>query len=122
MAKYVDGYVIPISKKNLPAYLRMAKEGAKIWKKYGALEYFECVGDDLNPKWPGVKFPRLVGAKPSETVVFSFVVFKSRADRDRINAKVMSDPAMDDPKYKDKLMPFDEKRMAYGGFKSIVDA
>ncbi|NTW22377.1 DUF1428 domain-containing protein [Candidatus Falkowbacteria bacterium] len=121
MAKYVDGYVLPIQKKNLPAYLKMAKKGAKIWKKYGALEYFECAGDDLNPKWPGVKFPRLIGAKPSETVIFSFVVFKSRADRDRINAKVMKDPDMSDPTYMGELMPFDEKRMVYGGFKTIVE-
>lgn len=122
MAKYVDGYVLPIKKKDLPAYLRLAKAGGKVWKKHGALEYFECVGEDLSPKWAGVKFPRLVGAKPGETVIFSFVVFKSRADRDRINAKVMNDPMMNDPKYKDKPMPFDEKRMIYGGFKTIVEA
>jgi len=122
MAKYVDGFVLPVPKKNMQAYRRMAQMGARIWRKYGALEYFECVGDDLNPKWAGIRFPRTVRAKPGETVVFSFIVFKSRAHRDRVNAKVMKDPLMNDPKYKDKPMPFDMKRMVYGGFKVIVDA
>jgi len=122
MQGYVDGYVLAVPKKNLRAYRQMAQMGGKVWRKYGALDYKECVGDDLNPKWAGIKFPRTVKAKPGETVVFSFIVFKSRAHRDSINAKVMKDPVMNDPKYKDKPMPFDMKRMVYGGFKVIVDA
>lgn len=120
MARYVDGFVIPVSKKNLPAYRRMALAGGKVWKKYGALEYFECVGDDLYPKMGGMKvarFPQLAKAKPGETVVFSFVVFKSRAHRDQVNAKMMKDPSMNE----NMPMPFDMNRMAYGGFKTIVD-
>ncbi|HLD04447.1 MAG TPA: DUF1428 domain-containing protein [Candidatus Nanoarchaeia archaeon] len=118
--KYVDGYVLPVPKKNIPAYRRMAQKAGKVWRKYGALKYFECVGDDLNPKWAGIKFPRTVRAKPKETVVFSFIVFKSRAHRNIVNAKVMKDPFMDE--YKDKPMPFDCKRMVYGGFKVLVEA
>ena len=117
---YVDGFVFPIPTKNLKAYRRMALLGAKIWKEYGALEYRECVGDDLQVDF-GVPFPRRVKAKPGETVVFSWIVFKSRAHRDRVNAKVMKDPrltAMCDP----KAMPFDCKRLAYGGFKILVEA
>ena len=120
MAKYVDGFVLPVPKKNLAKYRQMAKEGAKIWKKYGALEYVEAVGDDMSPKMMGakfVKFPQLAKVKPNETVVFSFITFKSRAHRDAVNAKLMKDPSMD----KDMVMPFDMKRMAYGGFKSLVD-
>ncbi|HBP01455.1 MAG TPA: DUF1428 domain-containing protein [Candidatus Moranbacteria bacterium] len=122
MAKYVDGFVIAIPVKNLPTYQKMAKEAAKVWKKYGALEYFECVGEDLSPKTGGMKilkFPQMVKAKRGETVVFSFVVYKSRAHRDSVNGKVMKDPFM--AKYENKPMPFDMKRMAYGGFKTIVD-
>ena len=119
--KYVDGFVIAVPEKNLPAYLEMAKMGAKVWKKYGALEYFECVGDDLNPEWTGIKFDRMVKAKAGETVVFSFIVYKSKAHRDAVNAKVMKDPVMNDSEYKDKSMPFDMKRMAYGGFRVIVE-
>jgi uncharacterized protein YbaA (DUF1428 family) len=124
MAKYVDGFVIPVPKKQLATYRKMAEMGGKMWKKYGALEYFECVGDDLNPKMDGmkfVKFPQMAKAKPGETVIFSFIVYKSRTHRDAVNAKVMKDPAMNDPQWKDKPMPFDPKRMAYGGFKTIVD-
>jgi len=120
MNTYVDGYVLPIPKKNLRAYRQMAQMGGKVWRKYGALGYFECVGDDLSPKWAGIKFPRTVRAKHGETVIFSFIMFKSRAHRDRVNAKVMNDPIMNDPKYKDKPMPFDMKRMVYGGFKVLV--
>lgn len=125
MAKYVDGFVLSVPKKNLNAYRRMARWGGGLWKKYGALEYFECVGDDLDPKMEGVafmKFPRIAKTKPGETVVFSFIVYKSRAHRDRVNAKVMRDPSMTDPEFKNKPMPFDVKRMAYGGFKVIVEA
>jgi uncharacterized protein YbaA (DUF1428 family) len=118
--KYVEGFVIPIRKKKLSAYRHMAQKAGKIWREYGALDFKECAGDDLNTKW-GVRFPRAAKVKPGETVVFSFIVYKSRADRDRINAKAMKDPRlakMMDP----KSMPFDMKRMVNGGFKVIVDA
>jgi len=118
---YVDGFVLVVPKKNLPAYRTMALVGAKTWKKYGALDYKECVGDDLYPKW-GLPFPTLVKLKKGETIVFSYIVYKSRKHRDEVNAKVMKDPIMNDAKYKDRPMPFDMKRMAYGGFKVIVDA
>jgi len=116
--KYVDGFVLPVPKKNLAAYRRLARKAAKIWREYGALDYKECAGDDLKVKF-GVPFPRLIKPRPGETVVFSYIVFKSRAHRDRVNAKVMKDPRvaeMCDP----KKMPFDVKRMAYGGFKLIA--
>jgi len=119
MGRYVDGFVLPVPKRKLREYLRLAQLGGKVWRKHGALEYFECVGDDLNPKWVSFKFPRMARVRKGETVMFSFIVFKSRAHRDRVNAKVMKDPIMNDPRYKD--MPFDVKRMAYGGFKAIVD-
>ena len=118
--KYVDGYVLPLPKKNLPAYRRMAQMAAKVWRDHGALEYRECVGDDLNVKM-GMPFPRMTKLKPGETVIFAWVVFKSRAHRDRVNAKVMKDPRITnscDP----KSMPFDVKRMVYGGFKILVGA
>jgi len=124
MAKYVDGFVLPVSKNKIADYRKMAKEGAKIWKKYGALEYIEAVGDDLNPESMGMKFltfSKLAKMKPGETVVFSFIVYKSRAHRDQVNAKVMK-AMMSDPKNKDIVMPFDMKRMAYGGFEAIVEA
>ncbi len=120
--KYVDGFVIVLPEKNLPAYREMAEMGAKIWKQYGALEYYECVGDDLTPEMTGITFPEMVKAEPGETVVFSFIVFASREHRDEVNAKVMKDPFMNDPAYKDKPMPFDMKKMAYGGFTVIVEA
>jgi uncharacterized protein YbaA (DUF1428 family) len=115
--KYVDGFVFAVPRKNLKAYRRMARLGEKLWRKHGALDYKECVGDDLKPKW-GTLFPRMTGLKRGETVVFSYIVFRSRAHRDRVNAKVMkeisstADQAME--------MPFDMKRMAYGGFRVIV--
>jgi uncharacterized protein YbaA (DUF1428 family) len=116
--KYVDGYVLPVPKKNLKAYIRMARMGEKMWRKHGALDYKECVGDDLKPKW-GTPFPRMMKLKAGETVVFSYIVFKSRAHRDRVNAKVMKEmEKMGEPKH----MPFDVKRMVYGGFKVLVDA
>ena len=124
MTKYIDGFVLPVSKNKIAAYRKMAKEGAKMWKKYGALEYFECAGEDLNPKSTGMKFltfPKIAKAKPSETVVFSFIVYKSRTHRDQVNAKVMK-AMMSDPKMEDMAMPFDMKRMAYGGFEAIVEA
>lgn len=122
LMKYVDGFVIVVPEKNLPAYREMAKKGAKVWKKYGALEYFECVGDDLAPEWATLTFLKMAKAKEGETVIFSFIVYKSKADRDKVNAKVMQDPAMNETAMKDKPMPFDMKRMAYGGFRVIVEA
>ena len=116
--RYVDGYVLPVPKQNLQAYRRMAHKAGTIWREHGALEYRECAGDDLKTKF-GVPFPHLAKAKPGETVVFSWIVFKSRAHRDRVNAKVMMDPritAMGNP----EAMPFDVKRMTYGGFKILV--
>jgi uncharacterized protein YbaA (DUF1428 family) len=117
--KYVDGYVLPVPKKNLAVYRRMARKAGKIWREYGALEFRECVGDDLKAKW-AVPFPSMVKLKPGETVMFSWIAFKSRAHRDSVNAKVMKDPRLN--KMMDvKSMPFDAKRMAYGGFKAMVD-
>ena len=120
MARYVDGYVLPVPKKNVVAYRRMAQKAGKVWRDHGALEYIECVANDVKPgKY--TSFPQSVKLKPSETVVFAYIVYKSRAQRDRVNAKVMKDPRlkkMMDP----KAMPFDVKRMFYGGFKVIVDA
>jgi uncharacterized protein YbaA (DUF1428 family) len=118
--KYVDGYVLPVPKKNMTAYRRMAAACSKIWRKYGALEFRECVGDDL--KTASVKsFSSLVKPKRGEMIVFSWIVYKSKADRDRINDKAMKDPRIV-RMMKQKKMPFDCKRMAYGGFKIMVDA
>jgi uncharacterized protein YbaA (DUF1428 family) len=117
---YVDGFVLPVPMKNLAAYRRMAQKAAKIWREHGALDYKECVGDDLNVK-VGMPFTKQSKVKPGETVVFAYIVYQSRAHRDKVNAKVMKDPRianMCDP----KKMPFDCKRMAYGGFKVIVEA
>jgi uncharacterized protein YbaA (DUF1428 family) len=123
--KYVDGFVIPIKKKDIGAYKKMAEWGAKTWMKYGALEYFECVGDDLKiKKGMGQGFPKLSKLKKNETVVFSFIVYKSKKHRDEVNKKVMKE--MDSPenkkKYENMPMPFDMKRFTYGGFKTIVEA
>ena len=120
MAVYVDGFVIPIPKKNIAAYRRMAKAACKVWLDHGALEFRECVGDDLQTKY-GRPFLKLAKAKKGETVLFSWIVYKSRKDRDRVNAKVMKDKRMN-AMMEGKKMPFDVKRMAYGGFKTIVDA
>lgn len=124
MAKYVDGFVLAVPKDKLAVYKKMAQVAGKSWKKHGALEYVECVGDDLSPNMQGMKFlkfPLTVKAKPDETVVFSFIVFKSRAHRDKVNAKVMKEWEASESKHEDKPMPFDMKRMAYGGFRAIVD-
>jgi len=120
MARYVDGFLLPVPKKNLEAYRRMAKQGGKIWREHGALEYRECVGDDVRSK-SAVPFKRGVKLKSGETLVFSWIVYKSRAHRDRVNAKVMKDPRITGM-MEDKKMPFDVKRMAYGGFKVLVQA
>ena len=120
MARYVDGFVIPIPKKNVGAYRRMAQKAGRIWREHGALEFRECVGDDLNLKW-GMPFPRGIKTKPGETVVFSWIVYRSRGHRDRVNTKVMKDPRIANL-CDSKSMPFDCERMLYGGFKTIVEA
>jgi len=114
---YVDGYILPIPKKQVKTYTRMAEIGRKAWMKHGALDYRETVGDDLVAKW-GTPFTKVMKLKKDETVVFAYVVFKSRAHRDRVNARVMKEmEAMGGS----KDMPFDVKRMVYGGFKAIVE-
>ena len=120
MAPYVDGFVLPVPTKNLAAYRRMARLSGKIFRELGALAYVEAVADDVKPgKW--TSFPRSVKLKRGETVVFSYIVYKSRKDRDRITARFMQDPRL--AKYMDpKKMPFDGKRMFWGGFKSFVEA
>jgi uncharacterized protein YbaA (DUF1428 family) len=118
--KYVDGFLLPVPKKNLQAYARMAQKASKVWMDHGALEYRECSGDDLNVKM-GVPFPKQMKVKPGETVVFAYIVYKSRAHRDSVNAKVMKDPRLAGM-MDSKSMPFDCKRMCYGGFKVLVDA
>jgi uncharacterized protein YbaA (DUF1428 family) len=118
--KYVDGFVLAVPKKNIEASRRMAQKASRVWKDHGALDYKECVGDDMIVKF-GVTFPKQMKAKSNETIVFAYIVYKSRAHRDKVNAKVMKDPRiheMCDP----KDMPFDSKRMVYGGFKVLVDA
>ena len=119
MAHYVDGYVLPVPKRNLRRYQGMARKAGKIWREHGALDYCECVGDDTNTPM-GISFPRAIKTNPRETVVFAYIVFKSRAHRDKVNAKVMNDPRLAncDP----NEMPFDAKRMIYGGFRAIVKA
>jgi uncharacterized protein YbaA (DUF1428 family) len=117
---YVDGFVVPVPRKNLPAYRRMAKKAGKVWREHGALEYKEWISDDVKVG-KLTSFPRSVKLKPGETVVFSYIVYKSRAHRDRVNAKVMNDPRlaeMMDP----KSTPFDGKRLIYGGFKILITA
>jgi len=122
MSLYVDGFLIPIAKKNVEAYRRVSQRAGKIWRELGALEYRECAGNDLKAtKGMGVSFPRRVQAKPGETVILSWIVYKSRAHRDRVNKKVMKDPRIAKMMTDPKAMPFDVKRMAYGGFEVIVD-
>ena len=116
---YVDGFVVPVPKKKLAAYRAMARKAGKVWKEHGALEFRECVADDVK-RGKRTSFPRSVQLKSGETVLFSYIVYRSRAERDRINKKVMKDKrlaAMMDP----KNMPFDAKRMFWGGFKVLVD-
>ena len=126
MAKYIDGFVLVVPKSKFAEYRKMAQLGKKMWMKYGALDYKECVGDDLKTKSMGgmkpLSFLDMTKAKSGETVWFSFIVYESKKHRDQVNAKVMKDPAMSDPAWKDKPMPFDMKRMAYGGFRVVVDA
>ena len=120
MAKYVDGFVVPVPKKNMEAYRRMARRAGKVWREHGALEYREFVADDVKVG-KRTSFPRSVKLKPGETVVFSYVVYKSRAHRDRVNKKVMKDPRLADM-MDPKSLPFDGKRMIYGGFKRLLEA
>lgn len=118
MAHYVDGFVLPVSKKKLVAYCRMARIAGKVWRDHGAIEYIECVADDVKPgRW--TSFPQSVKLKPGEVVVFSYIAYKSRRHRDQVNAKAMKDKRLAklmDP----RAMPFDGKRMFWGGFKTIV--
>jgi len=119
MAGYVDGFVVPVPRSKVTAYRRISQAAGKIWRKHGALEYRECMGDDLDVKF-GLPFPKGIHVKPGETVFFSWILYKSKAHRDRVNAKVMADPRLAescDP----KKMPFDSARMLYGGFKILVD-
>ena len=120
MARYIDGFVVPVPKRKLAEYKKLAKRAGKVWKEYGALEYVECIADDV--KWgKRTSFPRSVKMKrPSETVFFSFIVYKSRKDRDRLMKKVMSDPRLADMMDLKKI-PFDAKRMIYGGFRTVVE-
>jgi uncharacterized protein YbaA (DUF1428 family) len=119
MPHYVDGFVVPVPKKNLVAYRSMARRAGKIWIEHGALEYRECVADDVKPG-KVTSFPQAVQLQGDEVVVFSWIVYKTRAQRDRINAKVMADPRLADV-MDSKNMPFDGKRMFWGGFKTIVE-
>jgi uncharacterized protein YbaA (DUF1428 family) len=118
MARYVDGFVLPIPAKSVAAYRKISRQAGKVWMEHGALEYRECVGEDLGVQF-GKAFPGVVSAKKGETVVFAWIVYKSRKHRDAVNAKVMADPRMG--KMMTQSMPFDSSRMAYGGFDVIVD-
>jgi uncharacterized protein YbaA (DUF1428 family) len=116
---YVDGFILAVPTRNLPAYRSMARKAGKVWREHGALEYRECVADDVK-KGKHTSFPQSVKLKPGETVVFSWIVYQSRAHRDRVNAKVMKDPRL--ASMMDlKSLPFDGKRMIYGGFKVLID-
>ena len=118
--KYVDGFVIPVPKKNTAKYKKMAQEASKVWKRFGALDYKECMIEDVKPEHVKLTFPKLAKTKPGETVWFSFIVYKSRTHRDSVNKKVME---YFSKKYgKDMPMPFDMKRFAFAGFKVMVDA
>lgn len=119
MNTYVDGFVLLVPKNKLKEYTKMAELGKKMWMKYGALDYKECVGDDLSPKGIKMTFKKMTGAKSSELVIFSYIVFKSKAHRDAVNKKVMKDSEMQNPDL--QSMPVDMKRFGYGGFKTIVE-
>ena len=117
---YVDGFVVPVPRKNLTAYRRLSQKAGKVWREYGAIDYKECVGDDVKVG-KLTSFPQSVKLKPGEVVVFSWITYKSRAQRDRINAMVMKDPRLADM-MDPKSLPFDAKRMFFGGFKIFVEA
>lgn len=118
MSQYVDGFLLPVPTKNLATYRKMARIACKVWREHGALDYRECVGDDLQIE-KMAQFPKIVRAKAGETVVFAWITYKSRAHRDKVNAKAMKDPRLIKIMQTTE-MPFDDKRMAYGGFKTIV--
>jgi uncharacterized protein YbaA (DUF1428 family) len=118
MARYVDGYVLPLPKANLAAYRRMARSAGKVWREHGALEYVECIADDVKPG-KSTSFPQAVKLKPDEVVVFAWITYPSRAARDRVNTKVMNDPRM--AKMMKATPSFDGKRMFWGGFKTLVE-
>jgi uncharacterized protein YbaA (DUF1428 family) len=120
VARYVDGFVLPVPKKNVETYRKIARLAGRVWREHGALEYRECLGEDLRVKF-GVAFPKLAKAKSGETVFFSWITFKSRKHRDRVNAKVMKDPRLQEM-MGGTAMPFDMKRISYGGFEILVDA
>src|SRR3989338_2138784 len=113
---YVDGYVLAVPTKNLRAYKKMAITGGKIWRRHGALDYKECMADDMKVEKGLMSFPKLIKLKKGETVIFAYIVYKSRKHRDEVNAKVFKDPAMDAKQFENVPMPFEMKRMAYGGF------
>lgn len=115
---YADGFVIPVPKSNLAAYRRMARQAGKIWREHGALEYRECVGDDLDIPARFTPFPKMCKLKADEVVIFAWILYESKAHRNRVNKKVLSDPRLQAP----ALLPFDSRRMAFGGFKLLVDA
>ena len=122
MPRYVDGFVVPVPRRKLDAYRRMSRKSGKIWREHGALEFKECVADDV-PLGKSTSFPRSVKRKKDETVVFSWITFKSRAHRDRVNKKVMDDPRLAEMMNPDNMkdLPFDAKRMIFGGFEVVVD-
>ena len=117
--RYVDGFILPVPKKKVEAYRRLARKCGRIWKEYGALDYVECVADDVKPG-KLTSFPQSVKLKPGEVVWFSWIIYKSRKHRDQVNAKVMKDPRLA-ATMEPKAMPFDSKRMIYGGFRTMVD-
>ena len=119
MARYVDGFVLPVPKRKLAAYRAMARRASKVWMEHGAVEYVECLADDVKPG-KHTSFPQSVKLKAGETVVFAYVVYKSRAQRDKVLAKVMKDPRLADM-MDPKNMPFDGKRMFWGGFKTLIE-
>lgn len=123
MAEYVDGYVLPVPKSKVKAYQKMAAEAGKMWMKYGALSYMECVADDLHSaaKFGCMPFPKMVKNKSNETILFSFAIYKSRKHRDAVNKRVHLEMLKVKDQYKDMPMPFNPKTMAFGGFKPIVN-
>jgi uncharacterized protein YbaA (DUF1428 family) len=118
---YVDGFIVPVKKKKVAAYRKLARKAGKVWREHGALDYKECIADDVKPgKW--TSFPQSVKLKKDEVVFFSYIVYKSRKDRDRVNAKVFKDKRLNMEKMTPADMPFEGKRMIFGGFKIVVDA
>jgi uncharacterized protein YbaA (DUF1428 family) len=118
IAQYVDGYILAVPKKNLDAYREMAEKAGQVWKKYGAIDYVECIAEDVKPG-KVTSFPQAVKLEPDETVIFSWITYKSREDRDRVNAAVMKDPFM--ASHDPKSTPFDSTRMFWGGFEKLVE-